>query len=64
LNFFAFLSVQKVHYPADAEQRDDKVGETLQAITQSLVVSLLRYDPKDSGGHQREQYRNFKVRQI
>jgi hypothetical protein len=43
------LSVQKVHYPTDAEQRDDEVSETLQAVTQPFTIGLLGHHSEHGG---------------
>jgi hypothetical protein len=46
--------MEKVHYPANSEKRDDKVRETLQTIPQPFLISLFRHHPHHRRRNKRE----------
>jgi hypothetical protein len=56
--------VQEVHHPANAKQRNEKISEALQSVSQPFLIRFFCNNSHHRGGDQGEYDGDFEMRQI
>jgi hypothetical protein len=56
--------MEEVHHPADAEERNDKVSEALQSVSQPFLIRFFCHHTHYRRGDQGEDDGDLEMRQI